>query len=65
MFYPKKLVKVALSWGWNRFFIRIFEILIFGAFFDSCEKLSVLSGFEHVKIRFSSRFGFEVKVSVR
>ena len=52
MFYPKKLVKVALSWGWNHFFIRIFEILIVGAFSDSCEKFSFLSGFDHVKIRF-------------
>ena len=66
MFYPKKLVKVALSWGLNRFFfIRIFEILIFGAFSDSCEKFSFLSGFDHVKIRFFIRFGFEVEFSVR
>ena len=50
--YPEKLAKEALSRGWNRFFIRIFEILIFGAFSDSCEKFSFLSGFDHVKIRF-------------
>ena len=44
-------MKEAFSRGWNPFFIRIFEFLVFGAFFDSRAKFSFLSGFGHVKIR--------------
>ena len=42
--------------GMESFFIRFFEILIFGAFSDSCEKFSFLSGFDHVKYSFFNHF---------
>ena len=55
-------MKEAFSRGWNRFFIRVFESLIFGAFFDSRAKFSFLSGFGHVKIRFFIRIRIRSKI---
>ena len=44
MFNPETLVEEGKSRAWIRFFIRIFEGLIFGEFLDPHDKFSFLSG---------------------